>query len=203
MTSFTHIEIIGYSAGLISFLNMFRYMYAIQKTGTKPSLAYWIIAEMAMILIALSSYAIGDRTTLWIAVAYASTQLVIIALAITKGNYTLRKLDISLIALSLLSVLIWWYTDNPLYALVINVGIDASGYIPLFRDIWRDPSREDRIYWGIAGCACVLNMFAVRDLSFSSVLYPWYLGVVNMIVFVVLIAHTAKPLIRLRNIFSN
>ncbi len=100
-------------------------------------------------------------------------------------------------------MLIWWYTDNPLYALIINVGIDASGYIPLFRDIWRDPSREDRIYWGIAAAACALNMFAVRDLSFSTVLYPWYLGVVNMIVFVVLIAHTAKPLIRLRNIFSN
>jgi hypothetical protein len=58
MSSLTSIEIIGYSAGLISFLNMFRYMYAIQQNGTKPSLAYWIIAEMAMILVAASSWAI-------------------------------------------------------------------------------------------------------------------------------------------------
>jgi uncharacterized membrane protein len=50
-------EIIGYSAGIISFVNMFRYMYAIRNNGTRPSLAYWIIAEMAMILIALSSWA--------------------------------------------------------------------------------------------------------------------------------------------------
>jgi hypothetical protein len=84
MTSLTLIEIIGYSAGLISFLNMFRYMYSIEKSGTRPSLAYWIIAEMAMILIALSSYASGDRTTLWIAVAYASTQVIVIALALAK-----------------------------------------------------------------------------------------------------------------------
>jgi hypothetical protein len=162
-------------------------MYSIEKSGTRPSLAYWIIAEMAMILIALSSYASGDRTTLWIAVAYASTQVIVIALALAKWNCDIKRLDIGLISLSLLSWLIWWYTDNPFYALIINVGIDASGYIPLFRDIWHDPSREDRIYWGIAAAACVLNMFAVRDFSFSSVLYPWYLWVVNTIVFLSLI----------------
>jgi hypothetical protein len=82
------------------------------------------------------------------------------------------------------------------------VGIDASGYIPLFRDIWRDPSREDRIYWGIAACACVLNMFAVRDLSFSTVLYPWYLGIVNLTVFLTLVLHKITPFVYLRNIFS-
>jgi hypothetical protein len=82
ISSLSTAEAIGYSAGLISFLNMFRYIYAMVRYEKPISLAYWIIAELAMILIALSSWANGDRTTLWIAVAYASTQIIIIGLAL-------------------------------------------------------------------------------------------------------------------------
>lgn len=77
-------------------------------------------------------------------------------------------------------------TKNPLYALVINVGIDASSYIPLFRKIWNEPKSEDIIYWMVAGGASVMNMFAITSITFESVLYPWYLGIVNATVFLVL-----------------
>lgn len=185
----SNIEIIGYSAWLLSFLNMFRYMWAIKKSGIKPSLTYWILAEIAMILIALSSFALGDRTTLWIAVAYATTQIIIIGMALRYGYVALAPLDRNLMILAMLSVGLWWYTKNPLYALVINVGIDASGYIPLFKKIYNEPKSEDLIYWSIAAFACVLNMFAVGSLTFSTVLYPWYLGIVNLSVFIILIRH--------------
>lgn len=100
----SNIQIIGYTAGLISFFNMFRYMWAIKVSGIKPSLTYWILAEIAMILIALSSYAIGDRTSLWIAVAYATTQIIIIAMAFKYGYVAFTKKDNLLFAIALLSV---------------------------------------------------------------------------------------------------
>jgi hypothetical protein len=78
MLSLSHQEIIGYSAGIITFLNMFLYMRAIVRSGIRPSLTYWILSEISMILIALSSFSLGDRTTLWIAVAYAVMQIAII-----------------------------------------------------------------------------------------------------------------------------
>lgn len=183
-------EIIGYSAWLISFVNMFWYMYSIIHKGTKPTLAYWLIAEIAMILIAVSSYSLGDRTTLWIALAYASTQLVIIGLALYYKNTKLEKRDILFISAALFSLVIWYITDNPFYALVINVAIDAMGYIPLLRNIYRDPNSEDRIYWWIAAFACVLNMFAVREISLEATLYPWYLGIINTITFILLFRKT-------------
>lgn len=195
---FTHlssIEIIGYSAGLISFLNMFRYMYAIRRDGIRPSLTYWWLAEVAMILIAVSSWASGDRTTLWIAVAYASTQVIILAMALRYGYDGMTRLDRWLFVLAGLSVLLWWYTKNPLYTLVINVGIDAMSYIPLIKKSWNNPKSEDLTYWAIAGFASVLNMFAIRELSFEAVLYPWYLGIVNASVFAILYFHKQKTLL--------
>lgn len=182
----TSIQLIGYTAGLVSFLDMFWYMRGIIRGGTKPTLAYWLIAEIAMILIAVSSYSLGDRTTLWIALAYASTQLIIIALAIYHKNTHLAKTDYLFIAVALFSLVIWYITDNPLYALIINVGIDATAYIPLLRNIYSTPESEDKIYWWIAAFACVLNMFAIREVSLEAVLYPWYLGTINTVTFVLL-----------------
>lgn len=184
--NFSHTEIIGYSAGLISFLNMFWYMRGIIRGEIKPALAYWLLAEIAMLLIVASSYSLGDRTSLWIAVAYASTQIVIIGLALWARNTNITRLDIGLFALAGVSIWLWWYTDNPLYTLIINVGIDASGYIPLWRSIWKNPENEDKIYWWIAACACILNMFSVRDITPTAVLYPWYLGIINSITFILL-----------------
>lgn len=180
-------EIIGYSAGAISFVNMFWYMRWIIGWKIRPTLAYWLLAEVAMLLIIASAYALWDRTTLWIAVAYASTQIIIIAIAIRYKNIWLKKNDYFLLWVTLLSIILWWYTNNPLYALLINVGIDASGYIPLWKQIWEDPSSEDTLYWWVAAFACVLNMFAVVNLSFSSVLYPWYLGIINFLTFIILL----------------
>jgi hypothetical protein len=180
-------EIIGYSAGLISFINMFWYMRGVLRGSVKPTLAYWLLAEVAMLLIIFSAFALWDRTTLWIAVAYASTQVIIIGLAIKHKNIWLRGLDYYLLGLAWVSILLWWYTKNPLYTLMINVGIDASGYIPLWRQIWKNPETEDTIYWAIAGSASVLNMFAVGSFTFESILYPWYLGIVNALTFFILI----------------
>jgi uncharacterized membrane protein len=182
----TNEEIIGYSAGLISFFNMFRYMYAIKRDHIRPSLTYWGLAEVAMILIAISSWANGDRTTLWIAVAYASTQVIIIGMALRYGYDGMTRLDKSLFLLAFISVFLWWYTKNPFYTLVINVGIDAMSYIPLIRKSWKDPRSEDFTYWLIAAFASVLNMFAVTSLAFETVLYPWYLGIINLSVFLIL-----------------
>lgn len=47
-----------------------------------------------MILIAASSYALGDRTTLWIALAYATTQVFIIGFALKYGYAKMGKMDI-------------------------------------------------------------------------------------------------------------
>jgi hypothetical protein len=126
---------------------MFWYMRGILRGKTRPTLAYWLLAEVAMLLVIASDWALGDRTSLWIAVAYASTQLFIIFFAVRAKNIGITRLDIALFAVAGLSVVLWWYTKNPLYTLIINVGIDASGYIPLWRSIARNPANEDKIYW--------------------------------------------------------
>lgn len=182
----SHTEIIGYSAGLISLLNMFWYMRGMIRGKIQPTLAYWLVAELAMLLIVVSSYSLGDRTSLWIALAYSLTQIVIIWLAVRTKNTNITRFDIGLFVLAGVSIWLWWYTENPLYTLIINIGIDASGYSSLWRSIWKNPEHEDKIYWWIAAFACVLNMFSVRDMTFSAILYPWYLGIINSITFILL-----------------
>lgn len=194
MLSLSHQEIIGYSAGIITFLNMFLYMRAIVRSGIRPSLTYWILSEISMILIALSSFSLGDRTTLWIAVAYAVMQIAIIWLALGHKYEKITSLDKTLFFLGGVSVFLWWYTNNPLYALVINVGIDASSYIPLYKKTWHDALSEDTLYWEITAFASVINMFAITNISFEWVLYPWYLGVANLTMMLLLILRKPRTL---------
>jgi len=81
-----------------------------------------------------------------------------------------------------LSVLLWWITGDPLISLCANLAIDFFGLIPTIKKTYHQPGKEDRLAWGITVISNVVNLLAIDEPSFSVIVYPVYMFIMNGIV---------------------
>ncbi len=170
---------IGYAAGVLGFIPYIFLITSMRKGITKPNLAGWVLYSVAMIMIVASSIALGAWQTVWLAIAYVIGQVVVIAVSFKTGYFAFSKFDYFCISISLLGLVFWVYTNNPLYALVLNVFVDAMGTLAIARKLYLYPGTEDIKAWVVALLVTVLNCFAIASFDLSNALYPLYLIFAN------------------------
>ena len=173
---------IGYAAGILGFIPFIFLVISMRKGITKPNLAGWTLYMLAMIMIVTSSIALDAWQAVWLAVAYVIGQAVVISVSFKTVFFSFTKFDYLCVVVSILSLCIWLYTDNPLYALVINVGIDALGSLAIARKLYKYPGTEDTPAWSIALAVSVLNLFAVASFDLSNALYPVVIVISNVVI---------------------
>jgi hypothetical protein len=170
---------IGYAAGILGFVPYIFLIISMRKGITKPNLAGWVLYSIAMIMIVASSIALGAWQTVWLAVAYVIGQAIVIAVSFRTGYFAFSRFDYACIIISLIGLILWVYTNNPLYALVLNVFVDAMGTLAIARKLYLHPGTEDTKAWIMAFLVTVLNCFAIASFDLSNALYPLYLIFAN------------------------
>jgi hypothetical protein len=170
---------IGYIAGLLALFPFVFMVISMRKGNTRPNLAGWLLYTVAMTMSVASSVALGAWQSVWLAVAYVFGNLLIISVSLKTGYFAFTKFDYGCILVSVGSLILWGYTSNPLYALVLNVLIDAAGTFAIANKTYKHPGTEDTKAWTIFFLIAVLNIFAVASFDISNALYPVYLVFAN------------------------
>ena len=173
---------IGYAAGILGFVPFWFLVVSMRNGVTKPNLAGWVLYTVAMIMIVASSIALDAWQTVWLAVAYVIGQSCVILVSFKTGYFAFSKFDYACLSLSLVSLMLWIYTNNPLYALILNVIVDGLGTVSIAKKLYKHPGTEDTKAWSISLAVATLNVFAVAALDISNALYPIYLVVANMLI---------------------
>ncbi len=173
---------IGYAAGILGFVPFWFLVVSMRKGVTKPNLAGWVLYTVAMIMIVASTIALHAWQAVWLAVAYVIGQSVVIVISFKTGYFAFSKFDYACLFLSFFSIVLWIYTSNPLYALVLNVIIDGLGTLAIAKKLYKHPGTEDTKAWSISLAVATLNVFAVAALDLSNALYPIYLVFANFLI---------------------
>lgn len=166
---------IGYIAGILGLIPYILLIMSMKKGKTKPNLAGWLLYTVAMIMIVSSSVALGAWQSVWLAVSYIFGQLLVIGVSFKTGYFSFSKFDYVCFIISILGLIIWIYTKNPIYALVLNVFVDALGTLTIARKTWLNPGTEDTLAWTLSYLIAVLNIFAIASFDISNALYTIYL----------------------------
>ncbi|MDB5266325.1 MAG: hypothetical protein JWN89_140 [Parcubacteria group bacterium] len=175
-------ELLGVTAGVISFFAFCAYYISIIRGRTKPDQATWMILTIVSFLILVSYYSLGARDTLWLPASYTIGQLITFILSLKYGNNKWSTFDKICLALTLASLLVWVGTKSALYILLINIFIDFMGMLPTVRKSLLEPYSEARFPWLLTSSACLLNVFAIRVWSFDMWIYPIYMLIINGLV---------------------
>ncbi|MSU55821.1 MAG: hypothetical protein EXS51_00715 [Candidatus Taylorbacteria bacterium] len=191
-------ELIGMSAGILSFAAYVLYFFSTFRGETKPNRATWWILTLVGSLIAASYYASGARDTIWVAVSYVLGPAIIAVLSLRYGEGTWERLDKICLAGALAGAVIWYLSDSAITALTINILMDFLGLIPTIKKSYLRPEGEDRAAWMLESLAGICNLFAISVWTFAIAFYPLYLLAMNATITLLLLrprrARTAQIL---------
>lgn len=180
-------EIIGISAGVLSFIGYAIYIYSTLQGSTKPNRATWWILTLVGIMIATSYYSEGARNTIWVPVSYVIGPLIVAILSLRYGEGGWEKLDVWCLAAAGLSAVIWYLYQAPFTVLVVNIVMDFVALLPTIKKSYLRPDSEDALAWSVESVSGILNVIALESWTLGLAFYPLYLLMINALVSLLLL----------------
>ncbi|WP_310424476.1 hypothetical protein [Chamaesiphon sp. VAR_48_metabat_135_sub] len=168
------------ASGIVLLLGNIPYILSIRRGDTRPNRVTWGIWTTIGFILLGSSYSLGATNTLWLQIAQVISQVIITFYAFKYSQGKWDLLDRICLGGAGLSLLLWWQSGSPLVALLMNIVMDTLGAVPTIRKIYHDPKSEDLLFWVMSFSSAILNLFAIEIFSFSFVVFPLYLFILNV-----------------------
>jgi hypothetical protein len=170
---------LGIASAVVNTIGLIPYLKDIFKHKTKPERATWWI-WVALNAVAFTAQ-VGAGAT-WSLLLTAGELLSIGVIAYLSLNYgygRLQQRDIISLLVAMLGLILWKFTNDPIFAIAIVVLIDLLGFWLTVTKTWKAPHTETLISWICAGFAGTFGTLAVGKLNFTQLLYPLYIMLAN------------------------
>ena len=82
---------------------------------------------------------------------------------------------------ALVAIPVWYFTNDPLSAVIIITVIDAVAFIPTIRKAYAHPETENGWSYALSSIKFTIAICALSTFSWTTVLYPVSLVVANSI----------------------
>ncbi len=168
-------ELLGIISGVFLIAGYIPYIIAVLKKTTTPNRASWFIWALSTAIILFGVHETGTNEAIWVPVADAVGCFVIFLLAIPAGVGGWSKTDRISLLICAASLVVLFVTGNALVALVMNLCIYVSGYIPTIKKVMVNAESESRVAWSLFFIGVILNLVTVMigtDTGFAVWLYP-------------------------------
>lgn len=165
----------GVSSAIVELVGLAPYIRDIFLKKTKPERATWWIWLVLNIIAFSAQLAAGATWSLFMTGGQILAVGLIAALSLNYGYGKFQKRDAISLLIALFGVVLWKFTNQPLLALLIVIGVDAIGYYLLVTKTWEAPHTETLITWVIAVFSSILGVLSVGGLEFTRLLYPAYI----------------------------
>ncbi|HSW79979.1 MAG TPA: hypothetical protein VLG47_04340 [Candidatus Saccharimonadales bacterium] len=186
------LQFFGIVSGLLPLIAGFPYIKDILKKKTKPHRSAFLIWTVLGTIAFLTQAANGATWSLLLTAADTLVTLAIFLFAIKYGTGGYSKRDIGALLLAGIGLIIWYFTKQPMTALLITIGVDAIGAVLTIIKTYEDPQSETFSSWLLASLGGLFAALAVGELSFALLVYPLYIFIANGAVDVVILIRKQK-----------
>jgi hypothetical protein len=181
-------EILGAVAILLSLVGYIPYLRDVVRGKTKPHAFSWIVWTLVTFIVGFAQLSAGSGWGTVHNLVTGLVGLVILFYALRNKDKDIKRIDMVLFTLALLSIPLWLVTDNPVYSIILITGIDILAFTPTLRKTWYDPTSETLISYVIAGAKYCLAIGAISVYGFSTLLYPIALIAMNVTIVAIMVA---------------
>ncbi|MEK7118418.1 MAG: hypothetical protein AAB869_02300 [Patescibacteria group bacterium] len=166
-------------AGLIELSTAIPYVLDIRRGKTYPAIVSWATWLVLALIATGASFSEGAVASGVISSALVLECSIIILFSLEKAHFTYSLFDACCQFGAILGLFMWWWTDNPMAALIFFVVIDATGALPTFRHAWRRPREETLYTFSLSIVGNALALAVVPVYTVPEILIPAYLLTVN------------------------
>jgi hypothetical protein len=180
----------------LTFIAFFPYIRSILRGTTKPHVFSWIIWGCVTFVVCLAQLAGGGGAGAWpIGVSGLITIYIAFLAYSKKSDSSITKTDWLFLALAATSLPLWYFTADPLWAVIILTTVDLLGFGPTFRKAYKKPFEEQLTLFAIMTLRNLVAITALQHYSLTTVLFP-ALTALACIVFIVMVGYRRRVVAR-------
>jgi hypothetical protein len=178
----------------LTFYAFLPYLRDILRGRTKPHVFSWVIWGLTTLVVFFAQWRAGGGWGAWVIGLSGVLTLLIAALAWShRGDARITRLDWGFFLGALSSLPLWYFTDDPLWAVVVLTVVDLLGFGPTLRKVIDQPRSESPGFFALFFVRNVLVVFSLETISLTTVLFPVAVGVGCALVVGVIIVRRAEP----------
>ena len=175
---FQYIVLIG---AVVQLVGIFVYIRATVRGETKPNRVTWLMWSVAPLIGSVAAFSDGVR---WAALpvfmsGFAPLLVFIASFVNPKSYWKLEKFDYICGAFSILALVLWGITKEPLIAIIFSIASDGFAAVPTIIKSWKHPDSESVEAYTTGLFNSLTSFFALRTFGISELAFPIYLVLVN------------------------
>ena len=171
-------EILSVIAIALTFMAFYPYIRSIIRGDTKPHVFSWVIWGSTTFVVFLAQLEGKGGVGAWpIGVSGGITIFVAVIAYIKKADISITKIDWLFFVSAMSSLPFWYFTSDPLWAVVILTTVDVLGFGPTVRKTYSYPYSESLLFFMLVAVRNIIVIFALEYYSVTTVLFPAVIAV--------------------------
>ena len=147
--------------GILSYIPYFRDVF----TGkTKPHAFTWFVWSLLTAIAFFAQLIEHAGAGAWVTATTSLFCFIVFLFALVRGHKDFPIVDWLCLASALFSLALWFFTKNPLVAIILITLTDAIAFIPTFRKSFSHPWEETIMLYAIAAIKFALGQFALETI---------------------------------------
>jgi hypothetical protein len=166
---------------VLTFAAFVPYIRAIVNGTTRPHVFSWVIWGATTFVVFLAQIEGKGGAGAWpIGVSGSITMLIAFLAYVKRADITITKTDWLFFVSALSSLPLWYFTSDPLWAVVILTTVDVLGFGPTVRKAYSFPHSESLPFFALFAAPNILVILALENYSVTTVLFPAVIAVACM-----------------------
>lgn len=139
----------------------------------KPHVFSWVIWGSTTFIVFLAQLEDNGGAGAWpIGVSGIITIYVAIIAFVKRSDITITKTDWMFFLVAMTSLPFWYFTSDPLWAVVILTAVDVLGFGPTIRKAYSFPFEEQLTFFALFMARNLIAIMALENYSITTVLFP-------------------------------
>jgi len=167
----------------LTFALFLPYIRSIQRGDTKPHVFSWVIWGLGTVIVFFAQLAGGGGAGAWvIGISGLISSYIALLAYLKRGNTVITRTDWAFFAAALCALPCWFFTSNPLWAVVTLTLVDLFGFGPTIRKAYVRPHEESVGFFALSSVRNLLVILALENYSLTTVLFPAAVGLACLLV---------------------
>ncbi len=180
-------DLLSLIAIALTFIAYIPYIVSTYKGQTKPHTFSWIIWGLTTFIVFLAQLADKGGVGAWpIGVSGIITFYVAWLAWQHKADSDISRIDWAFFIIALLSLPFWYFSSDPLWAVIILTTIDTLGFGPTLRKAYYAPYDEQILFYALFAIRNLFATLALEHYSLTTVLFPVVTGAGCLLVILLL-----------------
>jgi hypothetical protein len=180
-------EILSGAAIVLTLVAFVPYIRSIIAGATRPHVFSWVIWGITTFVVFLAQLAGKGGAGAWpIGISGSITIFIAFLAWVKRADITITKTDWSFFLSALSSLPLWYFTSDPLWAVVILTTVDVLGFGPTIRKAYHFPHSESVLFYALFAARNLLVITALERYSATTVLFPAVIAATCMLLMALL-----------------